>query len=102
MSSHVSNNVTRCNRTSLRSCDVQVAVIGCGGWGQNLVRNFSEVGALSAIVDANAETAKTFARKFNSHTRDLDTVLADPAIDAVVIAAPAAQHYELANRSLLA
>ena len=27
---------------------VRVGVIGCGAWGKNLVRNFSELGALEA------------------------------------------------------
>ena len=84
------------------SHNVHVAVIGCGGWGRNLVRNFSELGALKAIVDANAETAEALARKHGSRVRDLDSVLADPGIDAVVIAAPAVLHYELANRALSA
>ena len=30
---------------------IRVAVIGCGYWGKNLVRNFAELGALAAISD---------------------------------------------------
>ena len=81
---------------------VRVAVVGCGGWGRNLVRNFAELGALAAIVDANAATANELAAKYGCRTSSFDAVLADPAIDAVVIAAPAAQHYALAKQALLA
>ena len=32
-----------------------IAVIGCGYWGRNLVRNFSGLGALHTICDADSE-----------------------------------------------
>src|SRR5262245_52612020 len=105
MSSHMSsqlNSPIRSNRASLNTPNVRVAVIGCGGWGRNLVRNFSELGALEAIVEPNGETAEALGRNHNSRVRDLPSVLADPFIDAVVIAAPARLHYELAKRALLA
>jgi UDP-2-acetamido-3-amino-2,3-dideoxy-glucuronate N-acetyltransferase len=82
--------------------NVRVAVIGCGGWGRNLVRNFAELGALAAIVDADAATARALAEKYGCPVRDFAAVLADPAIDAVVIAAPAVHHYALAKQALLA
>lgn len=34
----------------------QVAVVGVGYWGKNLVRNFHEMGALTAICDSDKET----------------------------------------------
>jgi len=89
-------------RAPVAAQNVHVAVIGCGGWGRNLVRNFSELGALEAIVDANPEMAEPLARKYGTGVRDLASVLTDPGIDAVVIAAPAKLHYELAKSSLLA
>jgi len=36
---------------------VRVAVIGCGYWGKNLVRNFAELGSLTAICDPDRATA---------------------------------------------
>ena len=32
-----------------------VAVIGCGYWGKNLVRNFNHLGALGLVCDATSE-----------------------------------------------
>ena len=32
---------------------IKVAVIGAGNWGKNLVKNFYELGVLSAVVDEN-------------------------------------------------
>ena len=39
---------------------VRVAVIGCGYWGKNLVRNFAELGALAAICDPDRAAAAQF------------------------------------------
>jgi len=81
---------------------IRLAVIGCGGWGKNLVRNFAELGALDSIVELNAATASALSAKHGCKVRELADVLTDPAIGAVVIAAPAAHHYALGKQALLA
>ncbi len=81
----------------------QVALIGCGYWGKNLLRNFLELGALRAVCDPKQEVLDEAKSKYGVATvPGIETVLADPQIDAVVIAAPAVQHYDLARRSLAA
>ena len=42
-----------------------IAVVGCGYWGKNLVRNFFELGVLSSICDPNHSIAITLAKKYN-------------------------------------
>ena len=42
-----------------------IAVVGCGHWGKNLVRNFSELGALTAVCDPNAELARHYADQYD-------------------------------------
>ncbi len=79
---------------------VRVAVIGCGYWGKNLVRNFSELGALDAVVDAHAPTAEALAAKHGARVLEVEQALADDGIQAVAIAAPAAQHHALAKAAL--
>ena len=80
----------------------KVAVIGSGYWGKNLVRNFFELGALRWVCDANEAALAEVRTKYNVlTTRDLETVLNDPEVQGVVIAVPAAQHYEVARRCLL-
>ncbi|HEV8678165.1 MAG TPA: Gfo/Idh/MocA family oxidoreductase [Stellaceae bacterium] len=81
---------------------VQVAVIGCGYWGRNLVRNFAELGALAAICDPDRETAGVLSERYGAPLRDLDAVLRDPEIAAVAIAAPAAQHATLTRAAIAA
>ena len=77
-----------------------VAVVGCGYWGRNLVRNFGELGALAAVCDPDREAAEALAARHRSIVAELDTVLRDKAIAGVAIAAPAVLHASLARRAL--
>ena len=79
----------------------KIAVIGCGYWGKNLVRNFSELGVLASVCDANAALAEQTSAAYNVPALTLEQVLTSD-VDGVVIAAPAAQHYDLARQVLLA
>jgi UDP-2-acetamido-3-amino-2,3-dideoxy-glucuronate N-acetyltransferase len=78
----------------------QVAVIGCGHWGKNIVRNFSELGALVALSDADSATAVRLGQDFAVPVRTYDAILADPDIQAVALATPASQHAGHARRAL--
>jgi UDP-2-acetamido-3-amino-2,3-dideoxy-glucuronate N-acetyltransferase len=81
----------------------RVSVIGAGYWGKNLVRNFHTLKALETVCDLHEETLNSVRNEYRvATTRDYDAVLNDSLVDAVVIAAPAAQHYELALRALRA
>jgi predicted dehydrogenase len=81
----------------------QIAVIGCGYWGKNLVRNFNRLGALALICEPNAsgqERAKELAPEVRIATNLQEALDSDVA--GVVIATPAETHYEIAKRALLA
>ena len=80
----------------------RLAVVGCGYWGKNLVRNFAALGALEALVDSDKATVEALRQQFGGRPLSFDEALADPAIDAVAIAAPAALHYRLASEALRA
>jgi UDP-2-acetamido-3-amino-2,3-dideoxy-glucuronate N-acetyltransferase len=87
-----------------KQTDIRTAVIGAGDWGKNLVRNFAELGALSAVCDTNTDRLHTLgkqypqARLFTSYT----DVLRDRSIQAVVIATPAETHGAMVHEALLA
>src|SRR6266852_1210581 len=87
----------------MRGLNPKIAVIGAGYWGKNLVRNFHELGALACVCDVAEAGLNEAEKKYGvAITRSFDVVLADASIDAVVIAVPAAQHYEFAKRALVA
>src|ERR1035441_8209748 len=81
-----------------------LALIGAGYWGKNLARNFNALGVLHTLCDANEGTLASYGEEYAAvgKTPDLDPVFANPTITKVAIAAPAAQHYELAKAALLA
>ncbi|MDR4498203.1 MAG: Gfo/Idh/MocA family oxidoreductase [Candidatus Scalindua sp.] len=81
-----------------------IAVVGVGYWGKNLVRDFYELGALHTICDVNQELGTQFKSQFSEirSVESFDRLLNDPAIKAVVIATPAVHHYQMAKDALLA
>ncbi|MEG9438352.1 Gfo/Idh/MocA family oxidoreductase [Edaphobacter sp. HDX4] len=81
----------------------KIAVIGNGYWGKNLVRSFHALGVLACVCDSNTSALDDARAKFGVGTcSSFEDVLSDSGIDAVAIAAPAAQHYQLAKESILA
>lgn len=78
----------------------RVAVIGCGRWGKNLVRNFASLGALAAVCDSDVATATRFSTEFGAPALDTAELFADDGITAVAIAAPPTQHFPLAKAAL--
>jgi len=79
----------------------RVSVVGAGYWGKNLVRNFHLLGALDSVCDTNDETLERVRKEYHiPTTKDYDAILNEPAVEAVVIAAPAATHFELVKKAL--
>jgi UDP-2-acetamido-3-amino-2,3-dideoxy-glucuronate N-acetyltransferase len=84
--------------------DRNIAVIGCGYWGKNLVRNFAELGALHTMCDADPAVLSDLAARYSDARTETDykRVLQDSSVRGVVIATPAVSHYVLAREALLA
>lgn len=82
----------------------RIAVLGCGGWGKNIVRSMNRLGMLACVADpspAGRENAKAVAPDV-AFVDAPDAVIADVSIDAVMIATPAETHYDLASRAIAA
>jgi predicted dehydrogenase len=83
---------------------VKIGQIGCGYWGPNLLRNFSNLPncIVKTVVDNDADRRQYVKRHFPSTdaVSSVDVILKDSEIDGVVISTPAATHFELA-RSVL-
>jgi predicted dehydrogenase len=79
-----------------------IGVVGLGYWGPNLARNFAELGALTWLCDLDAELRSTFAARYPSAqvTASFEEMLADPALQGIVIATPVPTHYALAKQAL--
>jgi len=82
----------------------QVAVVGSGYWGKNLVRNFHNLGALAAVCDNDAEKLRLIGKQYPGcrTVASYNEVLKDGDIQAVVIATPAESHSILVREALLA
>ncbi len=82
---------------------MKIGVIGTGYWGKNLVRNFSEIGALSCICDSNPEAGSELAAKYKVPLyATMDEMLGNEPKIAVAAATPAATHYDVLKSVLQA
>jgi predicted dehydrogenase len=85
---------------------VQVGVVGLGYWGPNLARNFDRLpgSELRYVCDRSEEARARWAPQFPASrvTADVDELLADPELDAVVVATHVPSHAELAELVLRA
>jgi predicted dehydrogenase len=85
---------------------IKIGVVGLGYWGPNLARNFDAIEGceLSWLCDASEAARTKLAGSLPNAraTADLDDLLADPGLDAVVLATPVPTHAELATRVLRA
>jgi UDP-2-acetamido-3-amino-2,3-dideoxy-glucuronate N-acetyltransferase len=77
-----------------------IAVVGCGHWGKNLVRNFSELGALFSIGDPSSEIADQYASQYNVKKSSFTEIINDPNIKGVVLAVPAHLHASMAIEAM--
>lgn len=85
---------------------IKTAVVGCGYWGRLLIRNLSHhpdyhLRYFCDVDDQQLARLKDRHGYVNSSS-DLEPILRDNAVDAVVIATPLASHYDIARRCLLA
>jgi predicted dehydrogenase len=79
-------------------------VIGVGYWGPNLVRNFYQLPGTEArwAVDLNEDRLNHVRSLYPALrvSRDVDQLIEDPEVDAVVVATPVDSHADLACRAL--
>ncbi len=83
---------------------VRLGVVGLGGWGKFVVRNFSQRdrSELVYICDSNPFTLKQHQSLYPQAktTQEYSDLLEDPSIDAIVIATPAPFHFEMVKAAL--
>jgi predicted dehydrogenase len=86
------------------SDSLEIAVVGYGYWGPNIVRNVLERPEfrLAALCEIDEVRATEFERRYPGVPveADLDAVLSEGRIDGLIIATPPRSHYELGRRAL--
>ncbi len=80
------------------------AVVGCGLWGRNIVRNFYNLGALHSVCDLDKENLKMIQELYPeiNTTSDFDGILANPEIVALCIVTPSHTHFNLVKKAIMA
>ena len=85
---------------------VNVAVVGCGYWGPNLIRNFTALPECKVryVCDKDEKRLAHMKQLYPSvePTKDYEKIVGDKEVDAVVVATPVHLHYELAKKALQA
>jgi len=82
--------------------NTRIAVIGCGTWGKNLVRNFYNLGVLHAVCDLDPDLLKNISAEYPDiiFTNNIDEIFNNKEIDGVIIATPSHTHYSLVKKAL--
>ncbi len=80
----------------------RIAVIGCGLWGRNIVRNFYNLGVLDTVCDFDDENLKQVTSQYDGvkTTKDSSDILNNPEITAVAVVTPSHTHYKLVKSML--
>src|SRR5882672_9989078 len=82
-----------------------IAVLGCGYWGINYVRVFSELPEARVVVvcDQRPDRLEEVARRFPAValTMQLDAALRHDGVDAAIVCTNAATHHSVAQRALM-
>ena len=85
---------------------VNIAIIGIGYWGPNLVRNFIALKSVNIeqVCDIRAERLQFIQNRYPSikGTSDYNDILGNERIEAIVLATPIETHYEMAKQAMLA
>lgn len=82
----------------------KIAVIGCGVWGRNIVRNFYNLNVLDTVCDIDEENLNKVTQEYKGvkTTKDFNDILNNPEITGVAVVTPSHMHYRVVREMLLA
>ena len=80
----------------------KVAVIGCGVWGRNIVRNFYNLNVLDTVCDIDDDNIAKVREEYPEVkiTKDFNDILNNPEITGVAVVTPSHTHYKLVRAFL--
>ena len=79
--------------------NLNIAVIGTGGWGKNHVRVLNDLGVLSAVCDSDENRIKSISNKYKIHSYSnlKDLFEKERNLDACLVCTPTKTHYAIAS-----
>lgn len=82
----------------------KIAVIGCGVWGRNIVRNFYNLNVLDTVCDIDDENLAKVTQEYSgvNITKDYNDIINNPEITGVAVVTPSHMHYKIVKAMLLA
>lgn len=88
----------------LNNLVMQLALIGAGYWGKNILRNLKELGSLRKVYEALPQRVEELKNQYPDvyFAQSIKEIIDDPEVKGVCIATPAATHYSLVKEFLLA
>lgn len=80
----------------------KIAVIGCGVWGRNIVRNFYNLNVLDIVCDLDESNLQKVTEQYPGVkiTKDFNEILNNPEITAVAVVTPSHTHYKVVKAML--
>lgn len=83
---------------------INCGLVGYGYWGPNIARSITRIKDVNLLMICDKDSFKLDGAKVLYPqvltTNNADEILKNPKIDAVIIATPASNHFELASRAL--
>lgn len=84
---------------------IKLAIVGLGYWGPNLMRNFDGLKDCEVLFCCDLDQTNLDSTKeqypYIQTTKDFNTLVENPELDAIVIATSAETHCDLAKKALL-
>ena len=80
----------------------KIAVIGCGVWGRNIVRNFYNLNVLEIVCDLDDSNLQKVKEQYPrvKTTNDFNEIIENPEITAVAVVTPSHTHYKVVKAML--
>lgn len=83
----------------------KIALVGVGKWGKKLLSELVQIADVPTVISSGSKETQEYIQKNYPEinlSSDVDEVLNNPAIEAVVVATPTQTHFEIARKVLAA
>jgi UDP-N-acetylglucosamine 3-dehydrogenase len=81
--------------------NMNLAVVGVGGWGKNHLRVLHELGVLTAFCDADPTKIEEYEKKYDvKGYGSLDELLKTERLDGITVCTPTSTHYAVAEKTI--